>query len=92
MGSLSPDAYQQHTFALRDKINAIIARALSGKYEPPLSAYLRELPDEIVYFYVDRIRTLDQKLARYARMINEPVLRPPSWKEYWYKLLTQQNR
>ncbi len=87
--SLSSDSLQQHRMTLRGKVNVMFSKVLSGRYEPPLSAFLREFPDEIVYFYIDRIRLIEYDLSRYARLSNEPVPMPASWNEYWFRLLTK---
>ena len=87
--SLSSDSLQQHRMTLRGKVNVMFSKILSGRYEPPLSAFLREFPDEIVYFYIDRIRLIEYDLSRYARLSNEPVPKPAAWNEYWFRLLTK---
>ena len=87
--SLSSDSLQQHRMTLRGKVNVMFSKILSGRYEPPLSAFLRECPDEIVYFYIDRIRLIEYDLSRYARLSNEPVPKPAAWNEYWFRLLTK---
>ncbi len=87
--SLSSDSLQQHRMALRGKVNVMFSKILSGRYEPPLSAFLREFPDEIVYFYIDRIRLIESDLSRYARLSNEPVPNPGVWSVYWFNLLTK---
>lgn len=89
LGSLSIESIQQRRAAIRGKLNTVFENVLTGKYEPPLSAYLRELPDEIVYFYIDRIHTLEVEMARAAHLSTELVPTPPSWKEFWLRLLTQ---
>ncbi|MEO8167728.1 MAG: hypothetical protein ABI623_05730 [bacterium] len=75
--------------AVRSKVNIMFSKILSGRYEPPLVVFLQEFPDEIVYFYIDRIRLIESDLSRYARLSNEPVPHPGVWNVYWFNLLTQ---
>jgi hypothetical protein len=87
--TLSVESLKARRKALREKLNSIFSNVLTGKYEPPLSAYIRELPAEVLCFYIDRINEIEVELARAARIASDPVLRPGSWREYWLHLLTQ---
>jgi hypothetical protein len=87
--SLSRESLRQLRSNLRPHLNVIFEKVLGGAFEPPLSAYLRELPMELICFYIDRIDEMELALSRAASLQADPVPKPVSRKEYWLKLFTQ---
>ncbi|MEK7670643.1 MAG: hypothetical protein AAB344_00285 [Bacteroidota bacterium] len=88
LDSLDIDSLKRRRAELRAEVSKLITTVLAGHYEPPLTAYLREIPYELLCFYIDRVLTLELELTRVAHRSSETVKRPASWRYYWLQLLT----
>ncbi|MBI5473625.1 MAG: hypothetical protein HY961_14895 [Ignavibacteriae bacterium] len=72
---------------IRPTVNAVFQKVLRGAFDPPLSAYLREIPREVLCFYIERVRGVERSLRLTAQQPSPPIARPASWNEYWMQLL-----
>ncbi len=87
LATMDPSSLARLRNELRRDVNAVIQNVLRGTFEPPLSAYLREIPQEVLCLYADRVLSLERILRLGAQQQSEPIKRPSAWNEYWLQLL-----